>query len=78
MKQNTQRKTPTEVHTFRCTRDELEKLRELAAECGLSLSRYVVAAALKHRPRKRLTSDEVEARKGGFDKNQQRSRHENG
>lgn len=61
MKQNTQRKTPSEVHTFRCTRDELEKLRELAAECGLSLSRYVVAAALKHRPRKRLTSDEVEA-----------------
>ena len=61
MKQNTQRKTPTEVHTFRCTRDELEKLRELAAECGLSLSRYVVAAALKHHPRKRLTSDEVEA-----------------
>lgn len=56
-KKNIVRKPQTEVHTFRCTQKE----HELARECGMSLSRYVVETALKHHPRKRLTKEEVDA-----------------
>ena len=55
------KKPQTKVHTFRCTDEEFEQLKALAKECGLSLSRYMVETGLKHRPRKRLTKDEVEA-----------------
>ena len=60
-KKNIIRKPPTEVHTYRCTKEELMQLQTLAKECGLSLSRYVVETGLKHRPRMRLTKDEVDA-----------------
>lgn len=77
------RKPPTEVHTYRCTKEEFKQLQTLAKECGISLSRYVVETGLKHRPRMRLTKEEVDAqlsrhRKDGFDKNQQRAIQENG
>lgn len=77
------RKPPTEVHTYRCTKEELKQLQALAKECGISLSRYVVETGLKHRPRMRLTREEVDAlnsrhRKDGFDKNQQLVIQENG
>ena len=55
------RKPPTEVHTYRCTKEELKQLQALAKECGISLSRYVVETGLKHRPRMRLTKEEVDA-----------------
>ena len=55
------RKPPTSVHTYRCTSRELCKLKSLAAECGMSLSRYVVETALRHHPRQRLTKEEVDA-----------------
>ena len=60
-KKNITKKPETHVHTFRCTDEDFEKLQELAKECGLSLSRYVVETGLKHHPRKRLTKEEVEA-----------------
>ena len=60
-KKNITKKPETHVHTFRCTDEDFEKLQELAEECGLSLSRYVVETGLKHHPRKRLTKEEVEA-----------------
>ena len=60
-KKNIIRKPPTEVHTYRCTEEELKRLQTHAKECGLSLSRYVVETGLKHRPRMRLTKDEVDA-----------------
>ena len=61
-KKNIIRKPPTEVHTYRCTEEELKRLQTHAKECGLSLSRYVVETGLKHRPRMRLTKDEVDAK----------------
>ena len=60
-KKNITKKPETEVHAFRCTQDEHHRLQLLARECGLSLSRYVVETGLKHRPRQRLTKEEVEA-----------------
>ena len=60
-KKKIHKKPQTKVHTFRCTDEEFEQLKALAKECGLSLSRYMVETGLKHRPRKRLTKDEVEA-----------------
>lgn len=60
-KKNIIRKPPTEVHTYRCTEEELKRLQTHAKECGLSLSRYVVETGLKHRPRMRLTKEEVDA-----------------
>ena len=60
-KKNNTKKPETHVHTFRCTDEDFCKLQELAEECGLSLSRYVVETGLKHHPRKRLTKEEVEA-----------------
>ena len=46
---------------IRCTEEELKRLQTHAKECGLSLSRYVVETGLKHRPRMRLTKNEVDA-----------------
>ena len=60
-KKNIIRKPPTEVHTYRCTKEEFKQLQTLAKECGISLSRYVVETGLKHRPRMRLTKEEVDA-----------------
>ena len=62
-KKKIKRKPPTEVHTYRCTKEELKQLQTLAKECGISLSRYVVETGLKHRPRMRLTKEEVDALK---------------
>ena len=39
----------------------MKQLQTLAKECGISLSRYVVETGLKHRPRMRLTKEEVDA-----------------
>ena len=55
------KKTPTRVHSFRCTDEVWSKLKELAKDCGISLNRYLTETGLKHHPRKRLTKDEVDA-----------------
>ncbi len=60
-KKNITKKPQTDVYTYRCTSDEHQRLQTLARECGLSLSRYVVETGLKHRPRQRLTKEEVDA-----------------
>lgn len=60
-KKNITKKPQTDVYTYRCTSDEHQRLQTLARECGLSLSRYVVETGLNHRPRQRLTKEEVDA-----------------
>ena len=60
-KKTVTRKSPTRVHSFRCTDEEWRKLQELAEECGTSFSRYVVETGLNHHPRKRLSTEEVHA-----------------
>ena len=60
-KKKMNKKTPTRVHSFRCTDEVWSKLKELAKDCGISLNRYLTETGLKHRPRKRLTKDEVDA-----------------
>lgn len=60
-KKTTTRKSPTSVHSFRCTDEEWKELLSLAEECGISFSRYVVETGLNHHPRKRLTAEEVHA-----------------
>ena len=60
-KKNIVKRPQTEVHAYRCTDEERQRLQTLAGECGLPVSRYVVEAALMHHPRQRLTKDEVEA-----------------
>ena len=60
-KKKMNKKTPTRVHSFRCTDEVWSKLKELAKDCGISLNRYLTETGLKHHPRKRLTKDEVDA-----------------
>jgi hypothetical protein len=60
-KKNIVKRPQTEVHAYRCTDDEHQRLQALARDCGLSTSRYIVEAALMHHPRQRLTKEEVEA-----------------
>ena len=60
-KKKMNKKTPTRVHSFRCTDEVWSKLKELAKDCGISLNRYLTETGLKHHPRKRLTKDEVNA-----------------
>lgn len=55
------RKSPTRVHSFRCTDEQWHKLQALAKECGISFSRYVVETGLNHHPRQRLTPEESKA-----------------
>ena len=55
------RKSPTRVHSFRCTDEQWNELKRLAKECGTSFSRYVVETGLNHHPRKRLSAEEVHA-----------------
>ena len=55
------RKSPTRVHSFRCTDEQWNELKRLAKECGISFSRYIVETGLNHHPRKRLTAEEVHA-----------------
>ena len=51
----------TRVHSFRCTEEVWLKLKALAKECGISLSRYLTETGLKHHPRQRLTKEVVDA-----------------
>ena len=60
-KKNITKKPPTRVHAFRCTDEVWSQLKELAKECGISLNRYLTETGLKHRPRQRLTKEEVDA-----------------
>ena len=60
-KKKMNKKTPTRVHSFRCTDEVWSKLKELAKDCGISLNRYLTETGLKHHPRKILTKDEVDA-----------------
>lgn len=55
------RKSPTRVHSLRCTDAEWEQLNNLADQCGISIGRYLVETGLKHHPRQRLTKDECDA-----------------
>ena len=60
-KKHITKKTPTRVHAFRCTDEVWSQLKELAKECGISLNCYLTETGLKHRPRQRLTKEEVDA-----------------
>ena len=60
-KKHITKKTPTRVHSFRCTDEVWSQLKELARECGISLNRYLTETGLKHHPRQRLTKEEVDA-----------------
>jgi len=55
------KKTPTSVHSFRCTNEVWSQLKVLAKECGISLNRYLTETGLKHHPRQRLTQKEIDA-----------------
>ena len=55
------KKTPTRVHSFRCTNEVWAQLKARAKECGISLNRYLTETGLKHHPRQRLTQKEVDA-----------------
>ena len=55
------KKTPTRVHSFRCTDEVWSQLKALAKECGISVNRYLTETGLKHHPRQRLTKEEVDA-----------------
>ena len=58
-KKKMNKKTPTRVHSFRCTDEVWSQLKALAKECGISLNRYLTETGLKHHPRQRLTKEEV-------------------
>ena len=45
----------------RVTPEEYARIRDIAAECGLSLSQYVRKVALGHKPNYRLSEEECEA-----------------
>ncbi len=47
--------------TFRVTEEEKVRIEELAAQCGLLPSEYLRKVALGHRPRHRLTLEELTA-----------------
>ena len=53
------KKTPTRVHSFRCTDKDWKELKKLAKECGISIGKYLVETGLKHHPRQRLTPEEA-------------------
>lgn len=55
------KKTPTRVHSFRCTDKDWKELRRLAKECGMSIGKYLVETGKKHHPRQRLTPEESKA-----------------
>ena len=55
------KKTPTRVHSFRCTDEDWEKLNELAEGCGSGIGKYLVETGLGHHPRQRLTPEESKA-----------------
>ena len=55
------KKTPTRVHSFRCTDKDWKELKKLAKECGMSIGKYLVETGLKHHPRQRLTPEESKA-----------------
>ena len=55
------KKTPTRVHSFRCTDMDWKELKKLAKECGISIGKYLVETGLKHHPRQRLTPEESKA-----------------
>ncbi|MGM9685691.1 MAG: plasmid mobilization protein [Bacteroidaceae bacterium] len=55
------KKTPTRVHSFRCTDKDWKELKRLAKVCGISIGKYLVETGLKHHPRQRLTPEESKA-----------------
>ena len=55
------KKTPTRVHSFRCTDKDWKELKKLAKECGMSIGKYLVETGKKHHPRQRLTPEESKA-----------------
>ena len=55
------KKTPTRVHSFRCTDKDWKELKRLGKVCGISIGKYLVETGLKHHPRQRLTPEESKA-----------------
>ena len=51
------KKTPTRVHSFRCTDKDWQELKKLATESGMSIGKYLVETRKKHHPRQRLTPE---------------------
>ena len=39
------KKTPTRVHSFRCTDKDWKELKKLAKECGMSIGKYSLTEA---------------------------------
>ena len=46
---------------FRCSSEERRQIAEKADSCGLSMSDYVRQCAIGHKPKLRLTEDEIAA-----------------
>ncbi len=62
MKKKTIVKKPeTSPHSVRCTDQEWRDITQLASQCGLPPSRYLIEAGLKHHPRQRLTQQDIDA-----------------
>lgn len=44
------KKTPTRVHSFRCTDKDWKELKKLAKECGMSIGKYLVETGKEASP----------------------------
>ena len=55
------KKTPTRVHSLRCTDKDWKELKRLAKECGMSIGKYRGETGKKHQPPQRLTPQESKA-----------------
>ncbi len=51
----------TKSHAFRCTDEVWQLINEKAQECGLCPSEYIRMVATSHKPRQRLTVEELSA-----------------
>lgn len=52
--------TKNEKINFRCTEDECFVIRNIARECGTTMSDFCRRVVLNYRPKKRLTKEELE------------------
>ncbi len=51
----------TKSHAFRCTDEVWQIINEKAQECGLCPSEYIRMVATGHKPKRRLTDEELSA-----------------
>ena len=55
------KKPETSPHSVRCTDKEWQDITDLANQCGLTPSRYLLVSGLNHHPRQRLTQKDIDA-----------------